>query len=278
MALPVHEALGHRFTLAADDPDLLTYLATAYESLRAPTPGTAVAYEITGGGDRYALLRDGEQVGAGSAAYAAGLLSWKINQDVVAAGVQTHVLLHAAAAYRDGVLVVLPAPMESGKTTTVTGLLRAGWSYVTDEAVAVDPETLRVTPFPKPLNLDRGSWPVLPDLAPADSRFALEGALVPVAAAAPGIASDPGAPTVLLTPRYQAGAVTAWEPLSPAEMLMTLAGSTFEFLRTPERCLDVEHRLVDAAASLGRLTIGSLDLAVAAVEDLAAGLRTADAR
>jgi hypothetical protein len=55
--------------------------------------------------------------------------------------------------------------MESGKTTLTAGLVRSGWSYLTDEAVAFDWDTGRSRPFPKPLSVDPGSQHLFPELA-----------------------------------------------------------------------------------------------------------------
>ena len=49
--------------------------------------------------------------------------------------------------------------MESGKTTLVAGLVLAGLRYLTDEAVAIRPADGGITPFPKALSVDHGSWP-----------------------------------------------------------------------------------------------------------------------
>ena len=76
-------------------------------------------------------------------------------------------LVHAGAVEWDGHAALFPAPMESGKTTLVAGLVRAGARYLSDEAAAIDPETLLVHPFPKSLTIGAGSWEVLADLAPA---------------------------------------------------------------------------------------------------------------
>ena len=56
--------------------------------------------------------------------------------------------------------------MESGKTTLTTGLVRAGFCYLTDEAVSFDWETGVIEPFPKPLSIDPGSWFLFPELEP----------------------------------------------------------------------------------------------------------------
>src|SRR5262249_58546343 len=74
--------------------------------------------------------------------------------------------IHAGGVALDGTAVALPAAMESGKSTLTAGLVRAGYAYLTDEAVMLDWETSAVIPFPKPISLDPGSWRLFPELAP----------------------------------------------------------------------------------------------------------------
>ena len=171
--------------------------------------------------------------------------------------------MHAAGAVRDGVAVLLPAPMEHGKTTTVAGLLRAGYDYLTDEVVAVEPSSLLVHAFPKPLSLDRGSWPVLPELEPP-VRLTEDQWQVP-ASALGAATSPPVRAGLVIVPGYRPGAATELVPLSRPEALVLLAESCFDFRTRPERDLPVLGRLL-AGTSCFRLQIGDLDEAVALVD------------
>lgn len=56
--------------------------------------------------------------------------------------------LHAGAAARDDAAVLLVGEWGSGKSTVVTELYRAGWSYLSDDVVPYDPESARILPFP----------------------------------------------------------------------------------------------------------------------------------
>lgn len=62
-------------------------------------------------------------------------------------------ILHAAAVERGGVAVVLPAGSGTGKSTLAAALLVRGWRYLTDELTLIDPLTLQVHPFPRPLSI-----------------------------------------------------------------------------------------------------------------------------
>jgi len=57
--------------------------------------------------------------------------------------------LHAAAAAKDGQAVLIAAARHSGKSTTVANLIARGWSFMTDETVAIDdPPFVRGVPRP----------------------------------------------------------------------------------------------------------------------------------
>jgi hypothetical protein len=78
--------------------------------------------------------------------------------------VRAFVTLHAGAVAGAEGAVVLPGPMESGKSTLVAALLRVGWRYLSDELAALDPITGRVYPFPKYLYLEQASVDFFPGL------------------------------------------------------------------------------------------------------------------
>jgi hypothetical protein len=163
--------------------------------------------------------------------------------------------------------MLLPAPQESGKTTTVSGLVRAGFGYLTDEAAAIEPDTLRIRPFAKALSIDRGSWEVLPELRPAHADVVTGQWQVPASRLRSGAVAAPTRPGLVVTPRYRAGSTTALTRITRADMLVVLADATFAFHANPGRNLEVLGRVVTDCACF-RLTIGDLGHAV----DLLLGL------
>ncbi|MCT1368199.1 hypothetical protein M4D50_09315 [Rothia sp. p3-SID1597] len=64
-------------------------------------------------------------------------------------------LFHAAALMRPetGETLALIGPSGRGKTTASRALASSGWTYLSDETCAIDPETLVVKPYPKPLSV-----------------------------------------------------------------------------------------------------------------------------
>ncbi len=196
-----------------------------------------------------------------------GTLLWHVNAQATQRTMPGHVLLHAAAATWDGRAVVLPAPMESGKTTTVTGLLLAGFGYLTDEAAAVSLTDLHVEPFHKSLSVDNGSWPVLAGLREQDAGGMPAQWQVPVSSLGTSSLSSRAPVAFVVLPKYVAGADTVLEPLTPATAALELCASTFQFLADPIRNLEGLATLCRTVECY-RLTIGDLDAAVTLVREL----------
>ncbi len=63
--------------------------------------------------------------------------------------------IHAGAVARDGRVVAFPGPSGTGKSTFAAACLGVGFDYVSDEALAIDPATKAVIPYPKPLWLSK---------------------------------------------------------------------------------------------------------------------------
>ena len=180
-------------------------------------------------------------------------------------------LVHASAAEHEGRALLFPAPMESGKTTLVAGLVRAGLRYVTDEAVAIDPASLEIVPNPKPLGIDRGSWRVLGDLEPdygdAEPYFRHgQQWQVDARSIRPDAVASRCRPSFVITPRYRPGA-TELVPVSRAEALVALADNSMNLPGHGRRGFDA-LAAVARQSECYRLLVGDLDDASALVTNL----------
>ncbi|NHC45892.1 hypothetical protein [Motilibacter aurantiacus] len=83
--------------------------------------------------------------------------------------------VHAAVLALDGRAAVLPADSGTGKTTFCAAALRAGLTYLTDEAARFpDASSARVLGYPRPLSLHRASQALL-GLEPSGVSDATEG-------------------------------------------------------------------------------------------------------
>ena len=191
-----------------------------------------------------------------------------LNRRVVDAS--PHLLLHAGGVASGGVGGGVPGQTEAGKTTLTAGLVRAGLGYLTDEALALDRETLLVQPYPKPLSIDPGAWAFFPELEPPvpdEDGYDCVQWQVPATAIRPESLAGPCPVVAVVFPRYEAGADTALVPVGRGEALVELAKNTFHFKERGARELDLLAELA-RGVDCYRLTMGELDQAV----DLVAGL------
>jgi hypothetical protein len=274
-------ALAHDFRFEAESIAIGRYFETLLAAF--PDPGRADAvYTITTGADDagvegFELRRDdalivrNESIGA-----LAGQFVHHVNQQAISADYA--VMCHAGGVQHEDLGLVFPAHMESGKTTLTAGLVRAGFSYLTDEAVAFDSDTGLIEPFPKPLSIDSGSHFLFPELepapAPGDLAAPADQWQVPPAAIRPNAVGRACPARFVVFPAYKEGGTTALEPMSRAPALLELATNTFSFRDRPRHCLEVLAAVVEGAETFA-LTIGDLDAACGLVVELAeqAGVR-----
>ena len=173
-------------------------------------------------------------------------------------------LLHAGACVDShGRAVVVHGGSGAGKTTLTTALAEAGLAYLTDETVCLDPSTLLIEPFPKPLTVKRGSQEVLAHLRPGVDRVdphsgnwqvdpdallafgAVERPLVPIR------------PAVIVFPDFAAGfdGVEA-APVGRASAAYVLGEQSSALWAVEPRPLGSLERLVSSAAAY-RVRYGS---------------------
>jgi hypothetical protein len=221
---------GRVFCIRTDSEEVAEFLATLYEPMLNETSQQAVVFSlVTPDGRTYGSVhRDQVHLRASAVpSVLLGTLVWAINRLVIQPDSDA-VVLHAAAADLDGRAVVLPAPMESGKTTLVAGLLGHGLNYLTDEAVELEADDA-VSGYPKPLSIDPGSWHVLAHLEPKVSpvvRPYLEEQWQ-VAAASLSEVVPRSQVAAIVFPRYVAGAATDLARLPPATALRLAVACTF---------------------------------------------------
>jgi hypothetical protein len=273
------DALGFAFDVQAQDPRLTSYIERLYGPFRDPRRA-AHRYALVAGatyGTPCELRLDGDRVG--DAEIVESLVPTLVH-DLNRRALDScgHLVLHAGGVEHDGVGVVFPGATEAGKTTLAAGLVRAGYGYLTDEGVAVDRETLRIHPYPKPLSIDRGAWPLFPELEPrvdlATDAYKVDQWQVPPSDIRPD-ALGPSCPvSVIVFPRYEPGIDTSVEQLGRAEALIELAKNTYKFDEQGAPALELLAEVVRPAACF-RLASGDLDAAVAAVTGLLATLRPA---
>ncbi len=158
-------------------------------------------------------------------AMSVSVLLWVIHQ--AAMRTDRFVVLHAGCVALNGRGYLLPGEREVGKSTLVTGLVRDGFSYLSDELGAISLDDGLLHPHARPIGLDPGSFPSFPELEPSDlaefadqRRWHLRADDVRA-----GSRSTPAPPAVVVFPSYAPGAPPSLEPVSRPEALWLLARS-----------------------------------------------------
>lgn len=139
--------------------------------------------------------------------------------------------IHAGVVSGPDGLIAIPGQSGLGKTTLVAALVRAGFGYVSDEALAVDRATRRVTAFARPLALAADVWPLLgPGLgaAPAPGTEQLVDPCV-----LGRVGPDEGWVRDVVLARRGAGPVRV-EPAARGEAVPALLGRAFNHYRDPQ--------------------------------------------
>ena len=261
-------ALDHDFSIEVSGDDALSaYLDDAYSALPR-CASAAHRYTIVRTLHHYEVALDGVTIATvASRSIVITELVHALNSHATSSW--DGVVCHAGGVARGVTGFVFPAQMEWGKTTLTTGLVQAGFDYLSDEAVAFVPGTGVIEPYPKPLSLDRGSWPLFPRL---DPRLRLgdepdQWHVAPDAIRANAVAG-PCRAAVIAFALYQPGATTELVAVSKGEALVEMAKNTFRFREQGRRALDALADVVRGAECF-RFPIGDLDAACEVIGALA---------
>jgi hypothetical protein len=137
---------------------------------------------------------------------------------------------------KDGKAVVIAAPRNTGKTTTIAHLAYRGWAFVTDETVRLCPDRQEVSGSAKPLSIKPGGEPLVRHLEawmmPQDGRQdSTAFKFVPMGASGAAITAS-GRPHlfVLLRRRSNPDAVgpPEFRRLHPADAVVALMQQTLD--------------------------------------------------
>lgn len=168
-------------------------------------------------------------------------------------------------------MVVIAAPRNTGKTTTVAHLVARGWSFVTDEMVRLPGDGVTIEGFPKPLAIKPGGqrlvahleqW-LIPQLDDGVEDFSF----APVGASGASVATGGQAHLLVVLRRPAENAYTSTpstRSLHAADAVIALMQETLD----AERFGPSAHRLATLAARTRchELTIGSPEATAAQIE------------
>jgi hypothetical protein len=219
----------------------------------------------------WAVYRDGDRLVRGNVvATILEFVLWDVSRNAIASA-HGFFSVHAAVASWRGRGILLPAPADSGKSTLVAGLTRAGCAYLTDEAALIDPATAMVHPFPRSLWLERASIDAVfgPDPGALRWRTGRQFHVRP-ADLRPRSIGRPCPIRYVIAPAYTSGARTELVPISRAEALTALARQSFFLGRFGGDGVRLLGRVVGSAECY-RVRVGDLDDAVEQILRMLAG-------
>jgi hypothetical protein len=244
-----------------------------FGSFPALDPELDVDYVLThldGEAGRYELFSEGHSIqkadGPGS------MIDWIVSDMSQRALCQATrvVSVHAACLVRDGTGLVLVGPPDHGKTTTALGLVRSGWSLLSDEAGAISLEDGRAQPFPRPLMVSGASMALFPGLVeslPAEyglfRRTTHHVGFVDLGLQTP----EPATISLIVAPSYGADHETSLDPMTRSEALLLMLDQCFNFTELGDVAVTTLGQL-SRDADCFRLTIGDLNTAVELLDAL----------
>lgn len=160
----VVDAMGVTLSLQAEDPAITAALARVLRDLTTETVAVATDRPIAiSGRGPWQVVGPETSRDADSMPQALSAALTAVN---LAAVRHTSLLaLHAAVLTRRGRTLVVPARSGAGKSTLAACLLRQGWAYVSDEALALDRTSGRLVSYPRPLGLSEWSCHAVGDPA-----------------------------------------------------------------------------------------------------------------
>jgi HprK-related kinase A len=204
-----------------------------------------------------------------------GLLALEMGMNLqLAAGMHRFLLLHAAAAERDGGGLVLTGDSGAGKSTLAAYLGYNGWRFLGDEFALLEPADGLLRPFPRPVSLKNASIDLLRETAPADRfgpRFesTIKGTIQHLLPPAEAVAAMdvPARPRLVVAPNFAAGARPLSRRLSRSEAFVRLSQASTNYRSLGEAGFEALWRLVDTTPAY-EIAYGSSQAAAALIDEL----------
>ncbi len=223
------------------------------------------------GNPQFALSRDGERITINyDPDRVVDRLVREVGQMALLTAPPELLLVHAGVVGTpagDGVL--LTGESGSGKTTTVAALVQEGYSYLSDEAAVIDPDTALVRPWPRPLDFKPGAIEIDRFRALLEASAGLT-CHVPADRVRKGAIGPPAPVRVVIDYRYEPATRTVVDSLSPAQGVAVLGSAAPALRHQRDAGLQLLAAIVSGASAY-RLRTGSLDDAVRWVRTLAEG-------
>lgn len=188
-------------------------------------------------------------------------------------GRRGHLLLHAGGSTdARGRTIIVHGESGVGKTTLTTALVQSGLAYVTDETICLDPDTLAIEPFTKPLTVKPGSQELLAHLTPPDDEVS-EGSgnwqVPPERLGGPPLPTVELRPAVIVFPNVDPDRTDVeFTPVSPARTAFVLGEQSSAMWAIEPRPLAAIARLVASVPAFQVSYGNAFDAAPAIINEL----------
>lgn len=258
-ALGTFRALDHAFAIDVEG-DAPVDIGDVFGALAADVD-PEVTYRFTfpeTGKDEGELFRDDDLIAGGRARVLLQILITHLGRAI--ADTEPGGSIHATTLRVGDGTVLLAGPTARGKSTLSAKLLLGGASLVAEDISVLDPETLAVRTYHRPLGLAEKSFELLgiPIPPAAGEPCGCGGKVLATAGHLGATLAEPSRPTVVaLVDRNEEALV----PLSPAQALAKILEAGVAPTPDPATDLDTLIRLL---ASARCFTIGTADLDAAA--------------
>jgi hypothetical protein len=268
-------ALDFCFAVKTSDPALGEYLEESFAAMIVddePKHMYSLVERDRRARRRFTLFFDGHRTDSfATAAETLHYLLWHINKEAVTG--TDRLTIHASAVARERRAVMFVAPMESGKSTIATALVRFGLDYLTDEAVAFDKDGF-IEPYPRPIALETGSWPLFADIKRRDTTSVAryvgrQWHLPPGGIRANAVAGRACRAQIIVRLRFDPSAPTRVEPVRRSHMVAWLVENSFNFHMLGTNALERLGAIVTEAECV-ELTMNDLTDACTTVSALLA--------
>ena len=167
--------------------------------------------------------------------HALAMLEWGMNW-CVSSGLHRYLVIHAAAAEKDGLTYLFPGESGSGKSTLVASLMLSGWRLLTDELVLLDAQDGSVQPFPRPVGLKNDAIAIIQRahdhaVVGHQVRDTTKGLVAHLRPDADSIrrGEERGTAAGIFFPRFRRGATADFTPRAPHETFLALVNQSFNY-------------------------------------------------
>lgn len=163
------------------------------------------------------------------------------------------VMCHSAVLAKNDLALIFPAPPGSGKSTLCAALAMSGWRLLSDELALIDPDTLQLTPFVRPVSLKNASIDVIAERYPESVftpsvRDTVKGTVAHMRAPLESVIAgrQKARPRWLIFPKYVPRAAWTLAPLPKSLAMTQLASNVFNFRGLGMLAFETLSRFVDS--------------------------------